>query len=95
MTEGCQRFQRALEELLDLQASSEEAAALVDHLAHCHDCRGVQAARLHLRDLVRGCMGKGETLAPPALRARILVSIHRETLTRIRWVERGPAGGAE
>lgn len=89
MSERCGHFQRALEELLDGEACREEAAEISEHLDSCPSCRDIQVMRLRMREMIRDCMDVDRELAPPALRARIMVSIHRQTLLRIRWAERG------
>ncbi len=79
---ACDQVQRLLGELLDCEVEAVQARVLREHVAHCELCADRQAAEVHVRQIVRERVQQ-RCPSPPNLRARILVSIHRETLTRI------------
>lgn len=85
MSDGisCKQFQELLDALLDQELGEDEAGVLAGHVGDCPGCADLQAAELHLRSLIKERLHHRLVSTPPHLRARILVSIHRQTLVRL------------
>lgn len=90
----CERFRRQIEDLVDRQVDQAEATLLLEHARNCPSCADLQEAEVHLRQLIRQCLRGAPVRVPTRLRARIMVSIHKETMIRLRPIRpEDPSGG--
>lgn len=80
----CERFRAQIEDLLDQQIDQAETQVLLEHARTCSSCSSIREAEIHLRDKIRCCMQGASVQVPSELRLRIMVSIHKETLVRLR-----------
>lgn len=80
----CVSFRLRVQQLVDAELSADQARALGQHADSCPDCSGLRDAELKLREALRLCLPESDECPSPQLRARIVASIHHETVIRLR-----------
>lgn len=78
----CERFEVLLSQVLDLELERTRTEAAYRHYAECPSCRSLQSAEIRVRNLLKEKLSGAAVPAPPQVRMRILVAVHKRVVTR-------------